>query len=574
MAAPAIPPSAFSTDPVARKALPIPCSIGTNFPFQSSASAGITAGQQAGFRVPIYIPQGCTNPRLLFVGGAVAGATEAALATGFPLKVSVEVGQGWNPSKTYAPGDVVMDYATNGGGGSYGSNPYFVCVTANTNSRPSPTNANWAAGSRPTTYPVTFNGVQDCSFGTQTLPDGTVVARGTLLTDSIPVTVPVGGILVVWAWLPCSGSQVFPVSGQSMAMSLGVVTENGTTVTDRTASGGNASPRSANASQFAPVAVLGQPLAPTPTAAIIGDSIGQGKTGTSSLSSVTLQSGGSGYRVADILTLGRNGATPGAVAAGSDAKVIVDAVSSGAITALRVIDAGGYTSTATQTGQALPSGTISLSGGSGTGATVTASFGTNPYDMGDSNGAQGYLARAMSQRGIPYVMAAAAGDRLNLWTGGRSFTRMAALATCNATTAVIALARNDLSAGDSASAIQANLATFAARLRGMGVKRLIVCTATPETTSTTAAGASSIADQSVTANDPARQALNAWMRAGAGGIFDAVADVAAAVEQGGASVPTGKWITINGEPAAADGKHPGIAAIALMQAVVATATFA
>ena len=561
-------------DPVARKALPIPVSIGTNFPMQLSVAGGITAGQQAGFRTPIHIPQGVTGPRLLFVGGAVAGAVESALATGFPLKVAVEVGQAWSATKAYVPGDVVMDYATTGAGGSYNNNPYFVCVKANTGSRPSPTNTNWTAGTRPATIPVTFNGVQDCSFGMQTLPDGSTVARGIILTDPIPVLVPVGGMLVVWCWLPCSGAQVFPVSGQSMSMALGVASENAATVADRTATGGNIGPRSSNAAQFAPFAVLGQPLAATPTVAIIGDSITQGKTGTSGLSAVTLQSGGTGYKVGDVLTLGRNGATAGAVAAGSDGKVIVDAVSGGAITALRVIDAGGYTNTASQTGQALPNGTISLSGGSGTGATVTALFNSNAYDMGDALGAQGYVARAMSQRGVPYVMCAAAGDRANLWTGGRSITRMSALAMSNATTAIIALGRNDLSVGDSAATVQANLTTLVSRLRGMGIKRVIGVTITPETTSTTAEGASNVADQTVTANDPARQAVNTWLRDGSGDVFDAVADVAAVVEQGGASAPTGKWIVINGEPPAADGKHVGRTGSALMQTEIAAQVLA
>jgi len=529
----------------------------TNFPIQSSSSA-FTAGQQCGQRTMHQLPQGGVGVRLVFVGGAFAGATENSLATGFPAKMAVAKEPApWRGDVNYTAGEQVVYFAD-------ANNPYWVSLTSNTNSPPASGNTDWAAGTRPVTLPVTFDGAQDGSFSTQTLPDGTVVSRVMRISDPLPIDFSPGEWLGVYSWLPMSGVQVCPILGQSAPLRLGTWNDTGASVTDRTSTGGFGTARSSNASQFIPSAIIGVPASLSPSVVVIGDSISQGKTGTSGLSAVTIVSGGSGYKVCDILTLGRNGATAGAVAAGSDAKVIVDAVSSGVITSLRVIDAGGYTSTTSQTGQTLPTGTISLSGGSGSGASVTVTFGANPYDMGDEFGAQGYIARALASASIPHAMFAAAGDRCNLWTGGRSHSRMAAIAACNANTAYIALGRNDLSLGDSQATFRTNMLSLTGRLRGLGVKKIIGATITPETTSTSAAGCSSLADQSVTANNAVRLAVNAEMIATPAAYgFDQAIDVTSAIES------AGKFIIIGGEPSAADGKHPGLSGIALMRDKVA-----
>jgi hypothetical protein len=96
-------------------------------------------------------------------------------------------------------------------------------------------------------------------------------------------------------------------------------------------------------------------------------------------------------------------------------------------------------------------------------------------------------------------------------------------------------------------------------VRGIGVRKVFVCTVTPETTSTTTVGQSSLADQVVTANDTVRQQLNSWLRGGSAP-FDGIIDVSATIENS----LTGKFNPIGGLSAAADGKHPGQSAIQLM----------
>jgi hypothetical protein len=62
------------------------------------------------------------------------------------------------------------------------------------------------------------------------------------------------------------------------------------------------------------------------------------------------------------------------------------------------------------------------------------------------------------------------------------------------------------------------------------------------------------------------QGYNTWVRGLCGGLIDSCWDASAAVEEGGAISPTGKWLPIGGEPASADGKHPGPSATLLMAA--------
>ncbi len=534
---------------------------GTQFPESLSTSFG-TAGSQGSYRSGHHFPRGASRPSLIFTSvGAVA--PETPTATGFPLKVAVAVEpETWNPAKTYQPGDQVVHLPVNVGSGAFHQNRYFVCAVANTGSPPTPANPNWSAGVRPATIPVTLNGVQSLSVGTQTLPDGSTVATAMIESDPVPIVVPVGGWLAVYSWLPCSGSQVFVSAGQAQPPWLAPSGGMAASMADRTGSG-NMNPASVNTGVMRPAAIAGVPLEPSKSVVVFADSIGDGKVGTSHVSGAAIVSGGSGYKAGDLLDINNSGATAGAVAAGSAVQIIVETVDGGgAITGLRVIAGGAYANTVSQTGQTLPNGTQTLLGGSGTGGTVTVSFGANAYDIGDRLGGQGFVQRALAAAGIPYVAFTSSGDRANLYAA-RDWTRMGVLAKAPCRTALIALGRNDLSVGDSAATLQANIQALAAKARGLGAEKVFVCTVTPETASSTAAGQSTLADQSVTANDPQRQVYNAWLRAGPAGI-DGVIDIAAAIESG----TSGKFAPIGGKPAAADGKHPGPAAMALMQAAV------
>jgi hypothetical protein len=562
----------------------VPVATGTHFPIQLSNNLA-TAGTQFSFRTTHHFPKGGSNIRLYFTSVA-AGFNETPTSTGYPLKISVSIDPApWDAAEAYQSGDQVTWYATQGGG-AYNSNPFYVALTSNTNSPPAPGNSNWGPGTRPMPVPVTVNGTQDSTFGTQTLPDGTTVAKPIVESDVLPISVPAGGWLGIYSWLPMTGTQITALSDQSQNPVLGPLIATGASIPDRTNTQSTSgwSSGSSNSVQMRPVAIIGRPIISTEAVAIIGDSIATGKIGSGNVQTCSIVSGGSGYSAGDILTIPNTGATAGAVSAGSAARVIVDSVSSGVITALRVIDGGGYSGTINQTGQVLPNGMQALVGGTGTGASCTLTFGTGGYDNGDMLGGQGYIERALHLAGTPYVAFASAGDRVNLWRPGlanaRSLTRLSLIAKSGATRAIIALGRNDLSAGDSASTILSNLQWLAQALKGLGIMKVAVATVTMETTSTTSAGQSTLSDQNITSNNAARLTLNASLRTSWQSLgFDELIDVAAAVENGGKVAPTGKWdpITVNGVlmPAAADGKHPGPACITQkMVPVVADALLA
>jgi hypothetical protein len=572
-----------------------PVATGSHFPFQPSTNL-TAAGNQMAFRSMHWFPKGATSIRLLYPS-VYAGAQETATTTGFPLKVAAAVSPPpWDATKAYQVGETVIGYATQyNGAGVFAPSPYYVAVSPNTNSRPTPVNPNWALVTDfpNRRNPVTVDGLWDATFPTVTLVGGTVVAKGLILTDPIPFTARPASWAEIVSSLPCSGSQTAVLEGQAQNMALAPLVATGASVPDATTANlGTVAmqPGSVGSLHMRPAAIIGIPLTAVPSVVIVGDSIPEGKTGFNMVGGATIVSGGANYKVGDILTPSLNGMTAGAMAAGSSPKLIVNRVDGGgAILNIAAIDGGAFTNTATQTGQTLPNGTQTLSGGSGTGATATLTFITNCYDSGDLLGAQGYVERELAAQGIPYIPCSASGDRANLWAGNRMMTRLALIAKSGAKNAFLLLGRNDLSVGDSLATIQANQIAVAAAILGQGVERVFIGTVTPEGTSTTAAGPSSLADQNVTANNSIRLALNAWKRAGApmingvavavgtpgallagqpGHPFYGVIDVAATVEDGGASAPTGKCIVIGGLPSSADVKHFGPSAIALMQAAV------
>lgn len=534
----------------------------SRFPYQSGGTAGVaTMGRRQ-----YYFPKGGKNIRLM-LSGVYAGAQETSFTVSVPATFSCAIAPAtWDPTVTYQPGDTVVYYATSGGGGSYANNPYWTCATQNTNSPPKPGNTNWSAGSRPTALPVTFDGAPDGTLPTQTLPSGSTVTKPLLVSDVLPVQVPVGGWLEVWQWVNNTNG-IYP-AGHHIAQLLGPGRVRSAGQADYTLTANQISAGDIGTVTFDPM-VVGVPLVATPTVGIIGDSIGDGVTGTSGLNALSIVSGGTGFQVGDLLSIPAGGQTAGAMSAGSSATWIVESVSAGVITGGRIVDPGSYTNVSSQTGQSLPSGTLNLVTltGSGTGATATPTFASAEYDVGDRLGAIGFAHRGVTAAGLPSIGFCAAGDRANLWAT-RSYSRLAAIARACPSTFIIELGRNDLTNGDSAATILTNLQKIATNVRALGAKKVFVCTVTPETTSTTAAGQSTFADQSLTGNDAARQTLNTALRA-VPSWADGCIDIAAAVEGTGGNL--GKWSPIGGLPAAADGKHPGPSALALMAAVVQAA---
>lgn len=555
----AAPPLA-TVAPGASQSATVVCSNG-KMPFSTSTGQG--AGVQGAHRIVFYCPRGATKIQLM-LPGPYAGANETDSLYPVPTKLSIEVAPApWDSTITYTSGQsVVWNPVHNGSSGSYANNPYWLAQATSTNSAPAVANTtNWTFGARPTAIPVTCGGQQDCSLATRTLPAGTVVTSGYRVTDAIPINCPVGCYVAVYAWINQSGAQLYTLDGHGYPMHLGGYSASGASQTDLTASGLSAI-RSASNVTWSPVAIIGTLATTGPTVCIIGDSIADGIIGTGGAGSPTLISGGTGYAVGDILTVPNSGATIGAVAAGGSAKYIVSGISAGIINDLVLYSVGGYTSTSTQTGQTLPNGNQVLTGGSGSGATITATFTGITYDYGDLTGAQGYIQRALSAAAVPWSDFAATGDKISAWIT-RDYSRLSMIAATGCSSAIIGLGNNDYTSGTAAAVIEANLLTLSAQLKGLGIKKVLLATITPGSTSTTANGQSTLADQTANTNDSIRLAVNTWERTIPAGI-DGVIDDTALVENGGSGAPTGKWSPIGGLPAAADGKHPGPSAVLLM----------
>jgi hypothetical protein len=137
-------------------------------------------------------------------------------------------------------------------------------------------------------------------------------------------------------------------------------------------------------------------------------------------------------------------------------------------------------------------------------------FGGNAGDYGDQRGAQGFVQRALSAAGVPFAAFTVNGDRYNLWKQGyggtsRAHVRWSLIALARPRNAVIEMAINDITAGDSLAVIQANAIDMIQRLRGLGVEHISMCTCSPATNSSTAAGQSTLADQIVDATVNAKR---------------------------------------------------------------------
>ena len=551
---------------------------------QPTAPSGIEAIR---VRQMIHCPNGAIHPRIV-LSGAMATAAEQDFTTALVGKFSACATEPlpWEAGKQYQIGDAVIYFPVAGASGGFANNPYFVATTANINSPPRWDNPNWSAGSRPQASPVTWDGNRTSTIPLLGQIDGTSIAKGYIISDPIPVIVPVGGYLTLYEWGRDAGGNIsypcpltVPPCHLAGSAVRGTAASN-TDITDTTLiPSGQASGNTINNYWRQPALVLGKPVRKGPSAVIIGHSIANGAQGNAGAIALTITSGGSGFVAGDIVTISNTGASAGAVPAGCVPRFIVDTVGAGgAIATTRCIEPGGYTNTATQTGSTMPSGTQTIVPitGSGTGATATVAFGGNAGNYGDQRGAQGFVQRALSAAGVPFVAMTVNGDRYNLWKQGyggtsRAHVRWSLIALAWPRNAVIEMAINDITAGDSLAVIQANAIDMIQRLRGLGVEHISMCTCSPATNSSTAAGQSTLAGQIVDATVNAKaQGYNAWVRGLCGGLVDSCWDDAAAVEEGGTTAPTGKWLPIGGKAAAADGKHPGPSATLLMAAAGAS----
>jgi hypothetical protein len=184
----------------------------------------------------------------------------------------------------------------------------------------------------------------------------------------------------------------------------------------------------------------------------------------------------------------------------------------------------------------------------------------------------GFLVRAFNRIGMGFIPAALGGTAgIDATNGNLKYrVQLARYADFG----VYAFETNDVTAGASLAQIQGYMASAAALLRAQGVSRVYCITINPFTTSTdnwaTTTNQTCFYTGETAGKETVRQAVNAWLRSvSCLTIFDGVFDTAAAVEDGGATAPTGKWWA-NGTAFAATGAglHPSSASHIRMAAVV------
>lgn len=134
------------------------------------------------------------------------------------------------------------------------------------------------------------------------------------------------------------------------------------------------------------------------------DMLSRAAVGTSLQTITAISAGGTGYTVGDVLTV--SGGTSWVAA-----QIEVLAVSSGVITSARILNAGIYSAT--------PSNNASVTGGTGSGATFTLSWGTNGWTrLRATNVANTAQSATVAAGGSGYVV----GDTLTL-SGGTAVTQ-------------------------------------------------------------------------------------------------------------------------------------------------------
>lgn len=500
-----------------------------------------------------YCPDGIKSLTMVLAGAYANANTETDTTGAVTYHIRLEIAPAaWVSTKSYAIGDQVSWYPTFTGSSS---NPIYTAVNASLNSIPGPGNTDWSAGAAPTTYTVTCGGQIACVAGTVTSTAGTTVTQGYIETDpwAAPYGVCTTACFVAVRTYALSSGGVPVALGQHFA--AGGYLNASASQTDLTASG-YGTVGSAISSSITPALMIGVPArnVTAPTVCAIGDSIPTGATGVGvSSSGWSISAGGTGYTSADVgklVAMGRTGGTAGAV--GDDAQFVIMLVSGGAVTGVRLAETGSYNNVTTNPSQTLPTGTQALTGSTvGTGLTLTGiTYVANGggYDPGArTTYAQGYIQRGLAAAGVRYAAFVSPGDaELGTNPAGwanRDYNRMFLVGKSGCTSGIIQLGINSITAGFSAAQIETADLNIASDMLGRGVKAVYQTTLIPFSTSTD--GQATLANQTVPATDATvRQPLNAWKRS-IPAPFAGVIDVAAALEDGGASAPTGKFI-VNG----------------------------
>lgn len=185
--------------------------------------------------------------------------------------------------------------------------------------------------------------------------------------------------------------------------------------------------------------------------------------------------------------------------------------------------------------------------------------GANNLDTGDTYGDVGWIERILDVK-YPWSNLSTVADQVQWWvTESTSHRRWSWYAMAKPSDVLIGLGVNDVNTAGISYAnfkIEYKALTDKARALSPGV-RVWCVTLVPLTTSTDSWATT--ANQTVTAGNTVRQSINGDLRVPATALTtygcDRVIDVAAVVEQGGSSAPTGKW---NAPNYTGDGLHPSI----------------
>lgn len=174
----------------------------------------------------------------------------------------------------------------------------------------------------------------------------------------------------------------------------------------------------------------------------------------------------------------------------------------------------------------------------------------------------GYLARALTARGLGHAKSAVASDSLQKFLGANAY-RFKHLADVRAEVVIQQLGGNDISNGRTLSQIQADLRATWALLRASGV-RIIQTDYTPVTSSTD--NWATTANQTLPLHATVRQQVNDWLKSQAStGQFDTLVNISDLV-----SDVTGKWL-VDGtaNKFTVDGTHLSPYAHALVASAIA-----
>jgi len=197
---------------------------------------------------------------------------------------------------------------------------------------------------------------------------------------------------------------------------------------------------------------------------------------------------------------------------------------------------------------------------------VSAAGPTVVGDTFDANANVGWIEKAAAQT-VPWANYSSSGDRVINYLTAATNMRLRAIQTFRPSHFVDEIGINDFVASTSYATFLTQKTSFWNKILSFGVKELWVSTITPVTTSSDSFA--TLVNQTVTASNTARASYNAFLRAltfpNAYGITK-VLDVAAAIEDGGAGAPTGKWNVGH----TLDGTHPTASGMTAMTSAVSS----